>query len=156
MAAPSAQDVAIGLPLTVSAITILVTILIHALALLGIFHFVRRQHLLRRTGVRFWGDLAIVSGATMLAGVAHLVEVVIWASVFVFCGEFAQFGGAFYHSAMNYTTLGYGDVIMTPSWKLFGPLEAADGMLMFGVSTAMIISVGQLIIRKKFSDLPNL
>jgi len=156
MAAPSAQDVAIGLPLTVSAITILVTILIHALALLGIFHFVRRQHLLRRTGVRFWGDLAIVSGATMLAGVAHLVEVIIWAFVFVFCGEFGQFGGALYHSAMNYTTLGYGDVIMSPSWKLFGPLEAADGMLMFGISTAMVISVIQLIFRTKFHDLPDL
>jgi hypothetical protein len=59
MAAPSAQDVAIGLPLMVSLITILVTIVIHALALLGIFHFVRRQHLLRRTGVRFWRDVAI-------------------------------------------------------------------------------------------------
>ena len=87
-----AQDVAIGLPLMVSVITILVTIVIHALALLGIFHFVRRQHLLRRTGVRFWGDLAIVSGATMLAGLAHLVEVIIWAFVFVFCGEFGRFG----------------------------------------------------------------
>ena len=156
MAAPSAQDVAIGLPLMVSVITILVTILIHALALLGIFHFVRRQHLLRRTGVRFWRDLAIVSGATMLAGVAHIVEVITWAFVFVFCGEFDRFGGALYHSAMNYTTLGYGDVIMSPSWKLFGPLEAADGMLMFGVSTAMVISVIQLIFRTKFRDLPDI
>jgi hypothetical protein len=151
-----ANDVAIGLPLVISLVTILVTIVIHAVALLGIFHFVRRQHLLRRTGVRFWRDVAIVSGATLLAGVAHLVEVIIWASVFVFCGEFAQFGGAFYHSAMNYTTLGYGDVIMTSSWKLFGPLEAANGMLMFGLSTAIIISVIQLIFRTKFHDLPDL
>ncbi len=57
---------------------------------------------------------------------------------------------------MNYTTLGYGDVIMSPSWKLFGPLEAADGMLMFGVSTAMVISVIQLIFRTKFRNLPDL
>ena len=156
MDSSSASDVAIGLPLAISLLTILVTIVIHALALLGIFHFVRRQHLLRRTGVRFWRDVAIVSGATLLAGVAHLVEVIIWAFVFVICGEFAQFGGALYHSAMNYTTLGYGDVIMTPSWKLFGPLEAADGMLMFGVSTAIVISVIQLIVRTRFHDLPEL
>ena len=156
MAAPSAQDVAIGLPLVISLITILVTIVIHALALLGIFHFVRREHLLRHTGVRFWRDVAIVSGATLLAGMAHFVEVIIWAFLFIFCGEFTQFGGAFYHSAMNYTTLGYGDVIMSPAWKLFGPLEAADGMLMFGVSTAMVISVIQLIFRTRFHDLPDL
>ena len=151
-----ASDVAIGLPLIVSLVTILVTIAIHALALLGIFHFVRRQHLLRRTGIRFWRDVAIVSGATLLAGVAHFVEVIIWAFVFIFCGEFARFGGAFYHSAMNYTTLGYGDVIMSPSWKMFGPLEAADGMLMFGVSTAIIVFVIQLSVRTRFHDITDL
>ena len=155
MAAPSAQDVAIGLPLMVSLITILVTIVIHALALLGIFHFVRRQHLLRRTGVRFWTDLAIVSGATLLAGVAHLVEVIIWAVVFLLCGEFSRFA-RFYSSATLYTTLGYGDAVMSSSWKMLGPFETADGMLMFGLSTAIAISVIQLIVRTRFHDLPNL
>jgi hypothetical protein len=54
-----------------------------------------------------------------------------------------------------YTTLGTGEVAMSSSWKLLGPFETADGMLAFGVSTAIVISVGQLIVRKKFSDLPN-
>lgn len=151
-----ASDLAIGLPLVISLVTILSTIVIHALALLGIVHFVRRQHRLGRAGVRFWRDVVIVAGATSLALMAHLVEMAIWAIVFVFCGEFAHFAGAFYHSAMNYTTLGYGDVVMTPSWKLFGPLEAADGMLMFGVSTAIIVLVIQLSVRTRFHDLPNL
>ena len=151
-----ANDVAIGLPLIISLVTILGTIVIHAIALIGIFHFVRSQHLLGRTGVQFWRDVTIVSGATVLAGVAHIAEVFVWAVVFVLCGEFSRLAPAFYHSATNYTTLGYGDVVMTPSWKLFGPLEAADGMLMFGVSTAMVISVIQLIIRTRFNDLPDL
>ena len=34
-----------------------------------------------------------------------------------------------------------GDVVMSPRWELLGPLEAADGMLMFGVSTALIFAV---------------
>ena len=50
-------------------------------------------------------------------------------------------GGDLLHSAENYTTLGYGDVVMSPSWRLLGPLEAADGMLMFGISTALIFAV---------------
>jgi len=150
------NDVAIGLPLVISLVTILGTIVIHALALMGIFHFVRRQHLLRRTGVRFWRDVAIVSGATLLAGVAHLVEVFIWAVVFVLCGEFSRLAPAFYSSATLYTTLGYGDAVMSSSWKMLGPFETADGMLMFGLSTAIAISVIQLIIRTKFHDLPNL
>ncbi len=155
MAAPSAQEVAIGLPLMVSLMTILGTILIHALAVVVIVHFIRRQHRLGRTGVRFGQDVAIICTVTLLSGAAHLLEITIWALIFVFCGEFAQFAGAFYHSATNYTTLGYGDVVMTPSWKLLRPLEAADGMLMFGVSTAMIVFVIQLMVRTKFRDLPD-
>ncbi len=151
-----ANDVAIGLPLVISLVTILGTIVIHALALLGIFHFVRCQHLLRRTGVRFWRDVAIVSGATLLAGVAHLVDVFIWAVVFVLCGEFRRLAPAFYSSATLYTTLGYGDAVMSLSWKMLGPFETADGMLMFGLSTAIAISVIQLIVRTRFHDIPNL
>jgi hypothetical protein len=53
---------------------------------------------------------------------------------------------------MNYTTLGYGDVVMSQSWKLFGPLEAVDGVLMFGISTAMIFAVIQLLVQIRFQD----
>jgi len=55
-----------------------------------------RQHLLRRIGVRFWRDVSIVSGATLLAGVGHLAPAFIWAMVFVLCGEFSRLARAFY------------------------------------------------------------
>jgi hypothetical protein len=42
---------------------------------------------------------------------------------------------------------------MTSSWKLLGPIEAADGALMFGVSTAMIFAVTQRLILARFADL---
>ena len=155
MAASPAQTLTLGLPLMVSLTTILATILIHGLAVIVIVHFIRSLHRLGRIGLGFWQDVATVCTATLLVGAAHLLEISIWALVFVFCGEFAQFAAAFYHSATNYTTLGYGDVVMTPTWKLLGPLEAADGMLMFGISTAIIVSVIQLMVRTRFSDLPN-
>jgi hypothetical protein len=60
---------------------------------------------------------------------------------------------AFYHSAVNYTSLGYGDLVMTPSWRLLGPLETANGMLLFGVSTAMIFAVMLWLIQGRFTDL---
>jgi hypothetical protein len=87
------------------------------------------------------------------AFLAHLMEIALWAALFQMCGEFKSFELAYYHSAVNYTTLGYGDLIMSPSWKLLGPLEAADGALMFGVSTAMIFAVAQRLILAKFGDL---
>jgi hypothetical protein len=131
----------IFLPTVVGSATTIVTIVIHALALRIVIQFVRHQRLLGRAGVHFWMNVSIVAGATLLAFAAHLAEIALWALVFVLCGEFPDFAAALYHSAENYTTLGYGDVVMSPSWRLLGPLEAADGMLMFGVSTGIIFAV---------------
>jgi Ion channel len=147
--------VAVLIPLAVGASAVLCTILIHALALGATVNFVRHERRLGRAGAGFWIDLAIVVLAISFAFAAHLIEIAVWAALFVICGEFQEFGFAFYHSAVNYTTLGYGDVIMGPSWKLLGPLEAADGALMFGVSTAMVFSVIVRLVQAKFEDLRN-
>jgi hypothetical protein len=144
------QEVEILLPLLLSLGTILATIVIHAIALIAVVSVVRHEYLLGRAGTRFWRDVAIVTTATQLALVAHLMEITIWAAVLDHCGEFTRFAPAFYHSAMNYTSLGYGDVVMSASWKLLGPLEAANGLLMFGISTAMIFAVIQRLVQFRF------
>ena len=63
---------------------------------------------------------------------------VIWAVLFRLLGEFQDFPTALYHSGVNFVTLGYGDIVMSERWRLLGPLEAANGILMFGVSTAVM------------------
>ena len=150
MPSPSSEDVAVVLPLLVSLVTTLATIVIHGFALIAVLHTVHRQYLLGRAGIRFWKDLAIIAMVIQLALVAHLVEVALWAAVLSLCGEFTRFAGAFYESAMNYTSLGYGDVVMSASWRLLGPLEAANGLLMFGVSTALIFAVIQRLVQSRF------
>jgi hypothetical protein len=115
--------------------------------------FVRRERRLGRTGVNFWNDLGIVTLAISFALAAHLIDIALWAVLFMICGEFTGIGTAYYHSAVNYTTLGYGDLVMTPSWRMLGPLEAADGMLMFGVSTAIIFALTQRLLQGRFADL---
>ena len=115
--------------------------------------FVRHERRVGRAGVSFWNDVEIVTLTISFALAAHLVEIALWAILFMMCGEFTAFGTAYYHSAVNYTTLGYGDVVMTPAWRLLGPLEAADGMLMFGVSTAIIFALIQRLIHDRFVDL---
>ena len=147
------QHFAVMIPLAVGLAAFACTIIIHALTLSASVHFVRRERRLGRAGAGFWINVAIVTVTLSFALAAHLVEIALWALLFMMCGEFAEFGAAFVHSAVNYTTLGYGDVVMTPPWRLLGPLEAADGMLMFGVSTAMIFAVIQLLIQARFLDL---
>ena len=141
------------IPLVVGIPVILATILIQALLLGGIVSFLRRLNSLGRTGRSFWTDTGIAALVVFLALTTHLIEIALWAVVFLLCGEFAEFGTAFYHSAVNFTTLGYGDVLLSPRWRTLGPLEAADGMLMFGVSTAMIFAVILRSAQTRFTDL---
>jgi len=147
------HQIAIWIPLAVSAFAAVGTMFIHALPLRATVDFVRHERKLRRMGTGFWSDVGIVSLVISYALVAHLAEIALWAVLFVVCGEFSAFGTAFYHSAVNFTTLGYGDVVMTPSWRLLGPLEAANGVLMFGVSTAMVFAVIQRLVQARFADL---
>jgi|SRR5208282_5280837 len=142
-------------PLAVAAVTAAFTILIHAMALSATLKFLRYERKLGRVGATFWSDFGIVALAMAFTLVAHLIEIAVWAVVFVICGEFSELGTAYYHSAVNYTTLGYGDMLMTPPWRLLGPLEAANGMLLFGVSTAAIFAVIQKLIEIRFVDLKS-
>jgi Ion channel len=147
------HSIALLIPVAIGVPAILCTILIHALPLNATINLVRREKKRGRVGVRFWMDTGIVARAMSYALVAHLIEMAFWAVLFVICGEFPDFATAYYHSAVNYTSLGYGDLIMSPAWKLLGPLETADGMLLFGVSTAMIFAVIQWLVEIRFSDL---
>lgn len=81
----------------------------------------------------------------MMAG--NFLQIVIWGSLFVCLGEFDEFYQAIYHSGVNFTSLGYGDVVMSHRWKLLGPLEAATGVVMFGLTAAALMAVLQHLIK---------
>jgi ion channel len=147
------HSIAFLIPLAVGVAATLCTLLIHALPFSATVDFVRRERKLGHVGVRFWMDTGIVARAISYALAAHLIEIAFWAVLFVICGEFSDFGTAYYHSAVNYTSLGYGDMIMSPTWSLLGPLETANGLLLFGVSTAQIFAVIQRLVEIRFSDL---
>ena len=78
----------------------------------------------------------------------NLLQIVLWGWLFLALGEFAEFYEAVYHSAVNFASLGYGDIVMSRSWKLLGPLEAVNGVLMIGMSGAALMAVLQQLIRK--------
>ena len=147
------HQIPILLPLVVGTGAMLCTILIHALPVGGTIWFVRRERKIGHTGRDFWTDTRIVVPVVLLAMAAHLIEIALWAIVFLLCGEFADIGTAYYHSAVNFTTLGYGDVLLSPHWRMLGPLEAATGMLMFGVSTAQVFTIIQRLAQTRFADL---
>jgi hypothetical protein len=147
-----AHPILLLVPIAVGFGVVICTFLIHALPLSATISFVRREKRLGHLGLTFWKDMGVVMRTILYAFVAHLIEIALWAVLFVICGEFSDFATAYYHSAVNYTSLGYGDLIMSPTWKLLGPLETADGMLLFGVSTAMIFAVIQRLVETRFAE----
>jgi len=83
-------------------------------------------------------DILLLSAVMLLTLLGNLVQMCIWATLFVLLGEFGDFGTALYHSGVNFASLGYGDIVMSESWRLLGPLEATNGVMMIGVSTAVM------------------
>ena len=132
---------AILLPLAVGVGVVECTIFVHALALVTMVNLFRYEKTHGRLGEDALKDLAIIALVVSVAFVAHLAEIGLWAILLVLCGEFQEVGTAYYHSAVDYTTLGYGDLLLSPAWRLLGPLEATNGVLMFGVSAAMVFAV---------------
>ena len=76
---------------------------------------------------------------------AHIIEIVMWAYLYLRFDLFADLEPALYFSAASYTTLGFGDVILDPPWRLLSGATAANGLLLFGLSAAVLFDVaGQL------------
>jgi hypothetical protein len=139
-------------PVLVGLATTFCTIIVHALILGIIIRVVHRDLQRGRIGVGFLRDSIFVTNATLLVLGGHLIEIGLWAVAFYLCGEFSDFAAAFYHSAASYTTLGDSAVVMSARWRLLEPLEASDGMLMFGVSTAAIFTVVQRMVQTRFAQ----
>ncbi|HXP42806.1 MAG TPA: ion channel [Candidatus Acidoferrales bacterium] len=146
---------AILLPLVIGVIAVECTIVVHVLAFATTVNLFRYEKRRERLGANALNDPAIIISVISVAFVAHLAEIGLWAVLLVWCGEFQDLGTAYYHSAVNYTTLGYGDILLSPVWRLLGPLEATNGVLMFGVSAAVVFAAVQRLVLARFQDLRN-
>lgn len=92
----------------------------------------------RQGRAAMWPDIVLLAMVMLLTLLGNFVQMAIWAILFMLLGEFSDFETALYHSGVNFATLGYGDIVMSQRWRLLGPLEAANGILMFGVSTSVM------------------
>ena len=89
----------------------------------------------------FGFDSYVISMILVMLFAGHLFQIAIWAAMFMYLGEFSDFLTAFYHSTVNFASLGYGDIVMSEKWRLLGALEASNGVLMFGLSAGTMLSV---------------
>ncbi len=74
---------------------------------------------------------------------ASLLEALVWASVYLKVGAIGRLHDALYFSIVTYTTLGYGDIVLGEGWRLMASIQAANGIIIFGWSTAIIVGIVQ-------------
>ncbi len=130
-----------GKELLLGSAIFMLTVVIQVVAVMALVGFLKRRDRLGRLDSSFWYGTAALSGAMLIMFAGHLCQVALWAWLFKWIGEFESFKTAFYHSAVNFSSLGYGDMVMSDRWRLLGALEAAGGILMFGLSTALGFAV---------------
>ena len=97
------------------------------------------------------GSFRLLGGIMVLLVIGNLVQIGLWALLFQWLGEFETFGEAYYHSAVNFATLGYGDLVLSDDHRILGPLEAINGVLMIGVSTAVLMATLQDLMKLRVS-----
>ena len=76
----------------------------------------------------------------------HLIEIFVWALAYLFVisdSNIQDLESAFYFSTITFTTLGYGDITLSSDWRVLSGLEAIDGILVIGWTTAFLFSVLQ-------------
>jgi Ion channel len=125
------------------------SLLSYGMATAVIVHLLVRLIRAGFTGLGFWKNVAVMMIVALVTAAAHLIQIALWAVVFVMCGEIATFEKALYYSAENYTALGYGDIVLSERWRLLGPLEAINGLLLFGLSTALMFAVMSRLITNR-------
>lgn len=129
--------------LLIGAGTMTLCLLLQSVLLAQAVRYYARRHEYLRARTSMWSTLLVINSVMLLLLLGNFAQIAIWAVVFMLVGEFSTFAEAAYHSAVNFATLGYGDIVMSERNRLLGPLEAVNGALMIGVSTAALLAAFQ-------------
>jgi voltage-gated potassium channel Kch len=121
-----------------------VTVLIHGLATVALASRLRHGHTLGGDGP-FWRDFLGVVFVVSVVFVVTVLEAAWWAANYTWLGAIAAFDEAMYFSMVTYTTLGYGDITLQEGWRLLSGFQAANGVIIAGWSTALVIAVVQRV-----------
>jgi hypothetical protein len=135
------------LNVAITIVMMVITTAVHAAGMMLSLRLVELKPAMPRAEVRH-RHLYVVSGVVIIMFCVSLFEVLLWAIPYLASGSLQRFEEAVYFSMVTYTTLGYGDVVLSERWRLLASFEAANGIIMFGWTTAIIMAV----IKKVYYD----
>ena len=126
---------------------IVVTVIFHVLGMVFITEGVIRaaQHVTRRH--HFFALL--IGAATLLAIALHALEAGIWAGVYLAVGALPDGKSALLYSLSAMTTYGHERLELADHWRLMGALEALNGMILFGLTTAFLYGMIRTLLTER-------
>jgi hypothetical protein len=93
------------------------------------------------------GPVGVIVTVTLALATLHAIECTVWAIAYVNLGALTSPADAALYSVDSMTTRGASGLSLAPYWRMMGALEAANGMLLFGISTAFLFAVMQRILK---------
>jgi len=128
---------------------IVVTITIHTIGVVSMaFAMTRIRIRLEERHLSLRYVMTTVIGVVAVIGLVltllHGIEALIWAATYLWLGAFDSNFDAMLFSLGSMTTVGVPGLVLQPHWQMMGVLEAANGALLFGISTAYIFGVMQI------------
>ena len=127
--------------LGLASVMVMVTVTLHFFGLLLLTYVMSasRHHLRPHESVLRQAALLLF----VILGIFALVTVHIWlyAALYRALGEMRDFETALYYSTTTFTAVGFGDVVVSPRWRVLSAIEAANGVILLAWSTAFLLSV---------------
>jgi hypothetical protein len=137
--------------IAIGAILILLTTAVHAGGMSLAFRSIRNHEAIAGSRSHL-GRVFEVGRVVLIMYLVAIVEVLIWGAAYLVFGSVEGIEKAIYFSAVTFTTLGYGDVVLDGSRRLLSAIEAVNGIIMFGWSTAIVIAVVQRVYSRQEAD----
>ena len=125
--------------LAVGAVLTFLSVAIQVLFIIGVMAGVERAKRRLANSSSSISRAVLVGAIALWLSLAHAVAIGLWASVFLQLRMFADFDTSLYFAAVAFTTLGFGDIIPPMEWRHLAGFSAANGLLMFGVSAAVLV-----------------
>ena len=85
----------------------------------------------------------IVGGTALSATILHGFEGAIWAGAYRLLGALPDTKTAMLYSLNAMTSYGHANLYLAPRWQMMGALEALNGWILFGLTTAFLFNVIQ-------------
>ena len=121
------------------------TLAIESAGVAVLIHWVRAYFARGIKPQNLWQTAVLMIRFTSVTILLHLVQVLLW-TVFYRVRCFRSWESCFYFSATSYSTVGYGDIVLPPVWRLLGPAEAIMGVLMCGISVSALFAIATRLI----------